>query len=93
MIAASLGVGLCVGLLIEYLVMSGAPTEFHDGALLARGSLERALEQELAGTTAATSAVHIGMSFRARSGVYCRTFELGGGHALAGLACKEPAVP
>jgi len=89
MIAASLGIGLCVGLLIEYALSLGVPLEFRDGTMLARGSLERALNQELSSAVPPAAAAHIGLSFRARSGSYCRTFELDGRHALAGLACKE----
>jgi anti-sigma factor RsiW len=88
-IVASLGIGLCAGLLIEYAFSLGAPMEFRDGAMLARGSLERALNQELASTISPARAVHIGLSFRTRSGIYCRIFELEGRHALSGLACKE----
>jgi anti-sigma factor RsiW len=90
-IAASLGIGLCVGLLIEYLFSGSAPTEYRDGALLARGALERALNQELSSAAPPAGAARIGLSFRSRSGAYCRTFELEGSHALTGLACREQA--
>jgi hypothetical protein len=89
MIAATLGIGLCVGLLIEYVFSLGVPLEFRDGTMLARGSLERALNQELSSAVPPAGAAHIGLSFRARSGSYCRTFELDGRRALVGLACKE----
>jgi hypothetical protein len=89
MIAATLGIGLCVGLLIEYVFSLGVPLEFRDGTMLARGSLERALNQELSSAVPPAAGAHIGLSFRARSGSYCRTFELDGRRALAGLACKE----
>jgi anti-sigma factor RsiW len=88
-IAASLGIGLCVGLLIEYVFSLGVPLEYRGGTMVARGSLERALNQELSSTVPPAGAAHIGLSFRAKSGSYCRTFELGGRHALSGLACKE----
>lgn len=89
LIAASLGIGLCVGLLIEYVLSLGVPLEFRSGAMVARGSLERALNQELSSAVPPAAAAHVGLSFRARSGSYCRTFELEGRRALAGLACKE----
>jgi hypothetical protein len=87
-IAASLAVGLSAGFLIDRLLAGGALIEYRDGALLAGGLLDRALSEQLAGATAARSAVRIGLSFHARSGGYCRTFVLDSG--LAGLACKEP---
>jgi hypothetical protein len=88
-IAAALAVGLMAGLLIERLASPGALTELHDGALLARGSLARALDEQLAGAAAAGAAVRVGLSFRSRSGNYCRTFALSGSRPLAGLACRE----
>ena len=89
--AASLGVGLCVGLLLEYVFWGGTPIELRDGALLARGTLERALNQQLSGPTPTTEVAHIGASFRSRGGAYCRTFELADSRTLSGLACKEQA--
>jgi hypothetical protein len=88
-IAATLAVGLMAGLLIERLASPGALTELHDGALLARGSLARALDEQLAGAAAAGAPVRVGLSFRSRSGNYCRTFALSGSRPLAGLACRE----
>lgn len=88
-IAATLAIGLIAGMLIERLAAPGALTELHDGALLARGSLARALDQQLAGSAEAGARVHVGLSFRSRSGTYCRTFALSGSRPLAGLACRE----
>ena len=89
-VAASLALGLLAGFLVERLAAPGALTEVHDGALLARGGLARALNEQLAGSGAAGAAVRIGLSFRSRSGNYCRTFTLSGSRGLAGLACREP---
>jgi hypothetical protein len=88
-IAASLLAGLVVGALIQRLSTPGALTEFHDGSLLARGALARALNEQLAGAAMAGVAVRVGLSFKARSGNYCRTFALGGTRLLTGLACRE----
>jgi hypothetical protein len=33
--------------------------------------------------------VRVGLTFRSRSGNYCRTFALSGSRSLAGLACRE----
>lgn len=57
-------------------------------ALIAQGKLDRALTTQLASSTEATPAVHIGISFRNRGGEYCRSFALED-RALAGLACRE----
>jgi len=51
----------------------------------ARGALERALDTQLASDEA--EAVRIGLSFRARGGGYCRTFELNA-QDTAGIACR-----
>jgi hypothetical protein len=88
-IAASLVVGLMAGALIQRLSMPGALTEVRDGALLARGVLARALNEQLASNPSSGAAVRVGLSFRARSGSYCRTFAVSGSHSLAGLACRE----
>jgi hypothetical protein len=88
-IAASLVVGLMAGVLIQRLSSTGALTEVHDGSLLARGALARALNEQLAGGASSGAAVRVGLTFRARSGNYCRTFAVSGSHTLAGLACRE----
>lgn len=88
-IAASLVVGLMAGALIQRLSAPGALTEFHDGSLLARGALARALNEQLTGSAPPTAAVRVGLTFRSRSGNYCRTFALSGSRSLAGLACRE----
>jgi hypothetical protein len=88
-IAACLVVGLMAGVLIQHLAAPGALTEFHDGSLLARGALAHALNEQLASTGSSGAQVRIGVTFRARSGNYCRTFALSGNRALAGLACRD----
>ena len=88
-VAASVMVGLGAGLLIEHLITGAPLTEYRDGALLASGSLDHALNDALASAAPASGAVRIGLSFRAKSGGYCRTFVLDSNRALAGLACRE----
>jgi hypothetical protein len=61
------------------------------GALVARGQLARALSNQLAAEQSPSSAVQIGVSFRARSGDYCRTFALSGAVSPSGLACRHGA--
>ncbi len=88
-IAASLLVGLGCGLLIEHLVVGANPTEYRNGALLASGLLNGALNEQLANAPAASSAVRIGLTFQARTGGYCRTFTLDEARSMAGLACRQ----
>jgi hypothetical protein len=59
------------------------------GALVARGQLARALSNQLAADQSRSSAVQIGVSFRAKSGDYCRTFALSGAVSPSGLACRQ----
>jgi len=88
-LAASLLVGVGVGLLLQRFSTSGALTEMHDGTLLARGALLRALDEQPAGAPPAGAAVRIGFTFKAKSGGYCRTFLINAHSPLAGLACRE----
>lgn len=61
------------------------------GALVARGPLAKALSNQLAAEQSRGSAVQIGLSFRAKSGDYCRTFALPGAVSPSGLACRQAA--
>ncbi len=88
-IAASLVVGLMAGILIQRLSAPAALTELHDGSLLARGALARALNEQLASSALPGAAVRVGLSFRSRAGNYCRTFAFSAGRSLVGLACRE----
>lgn len=84
-IAASVAVGLFVGIL----VMRGPVEPWEDSAsgLIARGELDAALTTKLAGDSGAAN-VRVGISFRDRTGDYCRTFHLQREAPLAGLACR-----
>jgi hypothetical protein len=60
------------------------------GILVAQGGLTHALDQQLSGSPANTDqAVKIGVSFRTSDRLYCRTFQVVRGDALAGLACRR----
>lgn len=64
----------------------------HDGQLVARGRLARALDQQLGGAAVVEGDVRIGLSFVAREGAYCRSFTLAGtGLDLSALACRSGA--
>jgi hypothetical protein len=58
------------------------------GTLQARGGLAHALDVQLA-SAGQQGAIRIGLTFRARSGAICRTFEAG---TLAGVACRDRAA-
>jgi putative zinc finger protein len=87
--AASLVVGLLLGPLLPRPAAREAPLEASGGRVLASGLLSRALSQQLASAQPPGAPVAIGVSFRARSGGYCRTFVLREAQSLAGLACRE----
>ncbi|MDZ4776440.1 MAG: anti-sigma factor [Alphaproteobacteria bacterium] len=57
-----------------------------NGALVANGALDRALDTQLA-SDAGTS-VRIGLTFRGEAGEACRTYSYEGG-GVSGLACRE----
>ena len=59
------------------------------GALVARGQLAQALSTQLAAEQSRSSPVQIGVSFRTKSGDYCRTFALSGAVSPSGLACRH----
>lgn len=84
--AASLALGIRIGFVAWH---SPVPIlgENAQGALVADGSLARALSDHLAGPGAA-GGVDIGLSFLSKSGSYCRTFRIAKALAPAGLACR-----
>jgi len=86
---AGLLVGLFAGWFIERWSSGDNLTEFRAGALLARGALQRALNEQLAGEPGRWNSVRVGVSLRSRAGGYCRTFELAGGALTDGLACRS----
>ena len=59
-------------------------------ALVARGELARALENQLASEQRGDEPVLIGLTFKARDGDYCRSFVLRAAQT-AGLACRAGA--
>src|SRR5206468_3729067 len=83
---AALAACLVAGVLVGRLAwpQPGALVE-RDGALVARGRLERALSTQLA---SAEGPVRIGLTFRAADQRYCRTFA-DAPERLAGLACRQ----
>ncbi|HXS28184.1 MAG TPA: zf-HC2 domain-containing protein [Steroidobacteraceae bacterium] len=89
---SALAASLIVGALVSALALrslNGTPVESMDGRLIARGTLARALTNELASRPKAGAPVAIGITFLSKSGDYCRTFTLAGREAIAGLACRD----
>lgn len=87
-IAATLIVGVIAGRLMWVRSGNPGPLIMRGGRVLASGSLADALSDRLAAAQTTTDPVRIGVSFRAKSGDYCRTFTLAPPAALAGLACR-----
>jgi hypothetical protein len=87
-IAASLIVGAIAARLMLAGVGSGGPIAIRGDRMLAAGALSAALSEQLAGAQTAGDPVRLGVTFRSKSGQYCRTFTLHQPIALAGLACR-----
>lgn len=86
-IAASLVIGV-IGTRFAIRPPEAAFTS-QQGRLVAQGHLADVLSHRLASTQPRAAATRVGVSFRARSGAYCRSFTVTDGEALAGLACRE----
>lgn len=84
-LAASLIIGIVVGRATEKIPALREAALDH--GIVAGSDLSRALTRQLASTQAADAPIKIGLSFRSRSGQYCRTFDITAERA-AGLACK-----
>lgn len=81
-IAAALAFGLFVGQQID---APGGPVAVGSGTLMASGTLNSALETQLASAQPRQSETRIGLTFRATDGAVCRSFET---VALSGIACR-----
>jgi anti-sigma factor RsiW len=86
--AASLLLGLGLGFLAWHgprpLIQPGS-----GGGLVASAALAAALSTQLSDDRAADRVAVAGLSFRNKTGAYCRTFSLTGNAATSGLACRE----
>lgn len=82
--AATLAIGVAVG---QFgLGSDSGPFRQADGALIASGPLENALDTQLASAQTDKADYRIGLTFREKSGDVCRSFT---GAAVAGIACHE----
>lgn len=82
--AATLALGLFVGTMVGS-SSGSALLEARDGAVYAAGSLDDALDRQLA-SAGASGEVRVGLTFRDQSGAICRSFT---GVASSGLACRD----
>ena len=91
-IAASLVFGAIVGHFALQSPQLG-PIAQREGHLVAQASLDQALSNQLASEQSDSAPVQIGVSFKTKTGEYCRTFVVQPGAAasgaLSGLACRE----
>lgn len=87
--AASLVVGVLVGHGVSLWTGSQPNIVAGRAGPAASGELERALTDRLASEQSAADVVRVGFSFRARTGEYCRTFQLSADIEVAGLACRN----
>ncbi|MDX3910410.1 MAG: anti-sigma factor [Sphingobium sp.] len=81
-IAASLAFGVFVG---QELGNKAAPLSVQRGQLVAQGALKEALDTQLASNQPTDAATRIGLTFRAKDGRWCRSFD---GRDVAGVACR-----
>jgi hypothetical protein len=86
--AASVLVGVAVGYLGWHGSKSWVKTN-SSGELIAGAGLAEALSNQLSEDRSPGLVAITGLSFRAKTGDYCRTFSLTGAHANSGLACRE----
>lgn len=88
-IAASLLIGVLAGraMLHQPRSSGGLIASSVDGHVIASGALAQALSEQLSSQDG--SNVDIGLSFRAKSGEYCRTFAAQGSNTVVGFACRD----
>jgi hypothetical protein len=88
-IAASLLIGVLAGraMLQPPRAAGGIIAAGTDGRIVASGQLAQALSEQLSSEDG--SGIDIGLTFRSKSGEYCRTFGARGGMDLVGFACRD----
>ena len=89
---AAMAASLLLGLALGYLGWRGSNTLVTvsaNGELVAGAGLAEALSSQLAADHPPGTVATTGLSFRAKTGDYCRTFSLTATHANSGLACRE----
>jgi anti-sigma factor RsiW len=88
----AMAASLLLGVTLGYLGWHGSNTLVKtsaSGGLVASAALAEALSTQLSSDRSAGLAATTGLSFRDKSGDFCRTFALTGAEAGTGLACRE----
>jgi hypothetical protein len=89
---AAMAASLLVGLALGYLGWHGSAALIQansSGGLVAGAALADVLSTQLSDGRPPARAATAGLSFRAKTGDYCRTFALTGDAASSGLACHD----
>jgi hypothetical protein len=89
---AAMAASLLVGVALGYLGLHSANPLVNtssSGELLAGAGLAQALSHQLSEDRSSGLVAITGLSFRAKTGDYCRTFSWAGSHSSSGLACRE----
>lgn len=87
-IAASLLIGILGGLaLLQPDSESSLVVAESDGRVVAGGALAQALSEQLSSQDG--TEIDIGLTFRAKSGEYCRTFGARAANPVVGFACRD----
>lgn len=85
--AGAMAASFAVGMIAAQMIPEGPTATGVTGErLIAAGPLARALDTQLASEQSGSEPTRIGVSFAAKDGRLCRTFESG---VTAGLACRE----
>ncbi len=93
-LAAALICGLIIGIVIgpQFFNRNPAMLVQKDGALVASGALANVLSNQLASEVSRDASLRVGVSFRARDGRDCRSFQSpDASSAFAGIACRDPS--
>lgn len=86
-VAGAMAASFVVGLIAAQMIPErGMPTGVTGDRLIAAGPLVQALDTQLASEQSGREPTRIGVSFAAKDGRLCRTFE---SRDMAGLACRE----
>ena len=84
------GAALACGVLVGVAITPQDAFRIDRGELMARGELSNSLDYQLASAQGANVRVRVGLSFKARDGRFCRTFERAEeASSLAGVACRD----
>lgn len=91
-LAAGIVLGIALGPALLQFVREPPYVVASGQGIVAGGALADALSRRLASEQSASDPIHLGVSFQATSGEYCRTFiSRRGDGALAGMACRQGA--